>query len=512
MHRVRWWLALASLTAVAPLLSRRGRGTGERRPLPATNVRARAASQGPAGRPLQRDRIERLPAVVRTAANIEFAAPQTAGIASASRIAERATGEVVATPQPIAGATNVYAIDLPTALQLADANNLLVAAAREQIGVALARVDTANALWLPSIRGGVNYNRHDGSIQDVHGIQFNTTRSALYAGAGAGVYGAGTPLVPGIYSNFHLADVLFQPLAARQFAGSRNRAAVVETNNTLLQVTLGYFELLRAGEDAAILEATRTNAQRLADLTAAYAETGEGLPADANRARAELMTRMVEVQRARESQRVASARLSQLLRLDPAVMLLPADAAVAPIEIFHPDLPVRELVAQGLGQRPELAENQQLVAEAASLLRREKMAPFVPSFLLGASYGGMGAGINTQIAPFHDRFDFDAVAYWEMRNLGFGEAAARRGAAATVRSSRLRYLAMMDQVAREIVEAQRELQCAERRCRWPARVSTRPWLRKRRTSIESNRPRGCRSKSCSRSRRWPWLAATTCGP
>ncbi len=119
---------------------------------------------------------------------------------------------------------------------------------------------------------------------------------------------------------------------------------------------------------------------------------------------------------------------------------------------------MRELVAQGLTQRPELAENQQLVAEAVSQLRREKLATFVPSFLLGASYGGMGAGVTTQMAPFHDRFDFDAVAYWETRNLGYGDAAARRGAAATVRSTRLRHLAMLDQVAREIVEAHAQVQ------------------------------------------------------
>ena len=123
--------------------------------------------------------------------------------------------------------------------------------------MALARVDAAKALWLPSIRGGTNYNRHDGSIQDVRGFQFNTTRSALYAGLGSGVYGAGTPLFPGLYANFHLADALFLPLAARQFASSRDRAAAAETNDTLLQVSLGYFELFARGR-------TRRSWRRLA--------------------------------------------------------------------------------------------------------------------------------------------------------------------------------------------------------------------------------------------------------
>ena len=128
------------------------------------------------------------------------------------------------------------------------------------------------------------------------------------------------------------------------------------------------------------MEATRNDAQRLVDLTTAYAETGEGLPSDANRARAELSFRLVEVQRALEAQRVASARLSQLLRLDPAVMLAPADPVAAPIELVSPDAPVRELIAQGLSQRPELAENQQLVAEAVSQLRRRSWPPWCRAF------------------------------------------------------------------------------------------------------------------------------------
>ena len=68
------------------------------------------------------------------------------------------------------------------------------------------------------------------------------------AGLGTGVYGTTTPAVPGLYANFELADALFQPLAARRFAGARDRAAAAVTNDTLLQVTLGYFELLRAAK------------------------------------------------------------------------------------------------------------------------------------------------------------------------------------------------------------------------------------------------------------------------
>lgn len=182
------------------------------------------------------------------------------------------------------------------------------------------------------------------------------------------------------------------------------------------------------------------------------------MPSDANRARAELALRLNDVQRAREAQQVASARLAQLLRLDPTARLAPADATIAPVELVSPGAPVKELVIQGLSQRPELAESRLLVAEAVARLRREQLAVLIPSVILGASYGGMGAGINGNLAPFHDRLDVDAIAYWEMRNFGFGEAAARRGAQSNVRATQLRQMAVMDQVAREVVEAHVQVQ------------------------------------------------------
>ena len=78
-----------------------------------------------------------------------------------------------------------------------------------------------------------------------------------------------------------------------------------------------------------------------------------------------------------------------------------------------------------VSDRPELAEQKHLVCEAVERLRREKFAPLVPSVLLGMSYGGMGGGLGSSIVNSSDRWDADAVAFWEVRNLGLGERAAR---------------------------------------------------------------------------------------
>jgi outer membrane protein TolC len=86
-------------------------------------------------------------------------------------------------------------------------------------------------------------------------------------------------------------------------------------------------------------------------------------------------------------------------------------------------------------------------------LRRERNAPLIPSVLLGLSYGGNGGGVGSEINNFDDRMDFDAVAYWELRNLGLGEQAARNEAGARLEQARWRQVQVMDQVASEVAEA-----------------------------------------------------------
>ena len=355
-------------------------------------------------------------------------------------------------PPPVPEA-KAFDIDLPTALRLADAGNYQVEFAREQIRQAWARVEAADALWLPSIRVGADYNKHEGQIQDITGNVFPTSRGNLYTGLGAAAPSAASPTYPGLYANFHLADALFQPLAARQAASARRHAAMAMTNDTLLKVSLGYLELLRASEDLAIASQARGYAQELADLTKTYAHSGQGLQADAERAIAELAIRKNDVHRAGEAARVASARLAQLLRLDPMVQLDPAEPTPVPIELVPPALPAGELVAQGLSGRPELGESRHLVAQAVEKMRRERFAALIPSVVLGVSYGGFGGGLGGAIGNFSNRMDADAIAFWEIRNLGLGDRAARAETRSLVRQANVNQLAAMDLVAREVVEA-----------------------------------------------------------
>lgn len=361
-----------------------------------------------------------------------------------------------------AAAPTGYSIDLASAMQLAAGQNPNVMFARERINEAYAQHARAEALWLPSIRAGANWNKHEGRIQDVAGNVFNTSRGSYFGGLGANAVGAGSPTVPGVMASFHLTDAIHQPTITEHAAASRQYSASATEQEVMLQSATAYLELLRANQELAIARDIEQLAMKLENLTKAYSETGQGLAADHDRARTELAVRKNETVRAEEGVQVASARLAQLLHIDPSVELLPTETTVAPLSLTNTNGSLQELVATGLSHRPEICEQRQLVAEACARLKREKQAPLLPSVLLGLSYGGFGGGPGDNFKQPTNRLDADAIAFWEVRNLGLGEKAARDEANSRVNQARWREIATLDRIAREVVESHTQVTARQR--------------------------------------------------
>jgi len=380
-------------------------------------------------------------------------------VSSAAAQGPPASGsEVLPLPKPEQIQGNRCPLDLGAALARVAGYNPQVAFAAARYREACARLEAARVLWLPSIRAGVSYNKHEGTLQEANGDVLDASRSALATGMGVGASGTGSPAVPGLLATFRLTDAIYQPLIAGNAAAAQREAARTTTQELLLETALAYLDLLAALQRQSIAEATLQNAQQLADLTAAFAASGQGQQSDADRARAELMLRKNDVTRAEEDVRVVSARLTELLHWDPTIVVQPEEPALAPIELVDQQVPLTELLARGLSCRPELAESRYLVAEAAQRYRRERTAPLLPSTLLGISYDGFGGGPGDDVANFRDRFDLDALAYWEVRNFGLGERAARNEARARCDQARFRQVQLMDQVAREVSQAHAQVQ------------------------------------------------------
>ena len=425
-----------------------------RNPINSTNI-ARLSERVDVQRsPSSRPVTEAAPPIAQTSATVTESQSDAgsvdlavAKLSESASTAESSSG--IAESEPSAA----YTLSLGGILQLADAQNPNVALAQERITEAYARLDRAEALWLPSLRAGVNYNHHEGAIQDVAGKVFQTNRSAFGGGLGSPMYGAASPNMPGLVAQFHLSDAIFQPRIAGHQASSRQFGAAASRNDVLRDASIAYLELVRAEHGVAIATQALEHTEKLATLTRQYSESGQGLRSDYQRMEAELAIRQDQLAIQREGIQIASARLAQLLHADPSVLITTGEPAVTPLDIMSVDDSAASYVALGLTRRPELSEQKHLICEAVERINREKFAPLIPSVLLGMSYGGMGGGLGNSITNSSQRWDADAIAYWEVRNLGFGDRAARDESESVARQAQMRSVAMLDRVAREVVEA-----------------------------------------------------------
>ena len=375
---------------------------------------------------------------------------------------EDARVEHTAFAEDAPAATTPHTVDYATVLELVSGENPQVAFAQERINEAFARSEQAAALWLPSLRAGVNYNRHDGSLQEVGGNALNLQRGAVFTGLGADAVGAASPRVHGLSAQFHVADAIFQPIIAERTTAAREYEATAITNDAMLSAAVAYVGLMEAVQIKALAVESLKNAEQLAQQTATFARSGQGAQADADRAQTELSRRKNEVTRSDEAIQVASARLAEILNLDPTIALQPAEPKLATIDLIEEETTVESLVETAKSTRPELSQRRTQITAAEARLNREKYAPLIPRVALGMSYGGFGAGLGSDIDGFRDRLDFDAVAYWEVRNLGVGERAVQDEMAAGVNQAIYREAQVSNRVAREVVEAHVQVKSQKR--------------------------------------------------
>jgi outer membrane protein TolC len=353
-------------------------------------------------------------------------------------------------------------INLPTALQLANVQAVDIAAATERIRVALALLEQANVLWLPTITVGGDYNRHDGRIQNADGSITQSSHSSGMLGVGTGIGNAAI---------LDVGQAIFAPLFAKQQVRARQADHQAASNDTLVAVSDAYFNVQQArGELAGAIQAT----QRTAELIRRTRKLAPGIVPDLEifRAEAELARRQQTELFAQERWKVASAELLRLLRMDASAQVEPLEPPQLRVELIDLKKPIDDLIPVGLTYRPELASQQAQVQATLTLLKQERLRPLIPSVLLrgfstpvtgtlGAGY--FGGGANSSFGNGGLRGDFDLLVLWQLDNLGLGNIAKVHQREAENRLAVIDLLRIEDRVAAEVAQAYAQAQLAARR-------------------------------------------------
>jgi len=362
---------------------------------------------------------------------------------------ERAPASPGAKAPALPAGQQAFPINLPTALQLANAQAIDIAIASQRIEVAAAQLERAQKLWLPTIYLGTDYYRHDGQIQETPGTVFGTSRTSFMVGAGPSAV-------------FAVSDAIFEPLSARQVVRAREAAFQTANNDTMLAVAEAYFTVQQArGELAGAQDAAR-RADELVQQVEKLLAGGFTAEVEVTRARADLAHRRQTVRIAGDHWRVAASDLQRILRLEPTALVEPQEPPQLAVTIVPLDQKVDELIPLALMNRPELAAQQALVQATLARLRQERLRPLIPSVLLrgastpvtGTLAGGLyGGGKNDFMGNFSARSDFDLQFVWELQNLGFGNRARANERRGEHEISILELFRLQDQVAADVVQS-----------------------------------------------------------
>lgn len=321
-------------------------------------------------------------------------------------------------PAPVESTDVRLPINLAAALRLSDARPLIVAAAQSGVWMAEAQLSLAKVLWVPSVLFGFDYIRHDGGGPDFNkGLMTWASTNYFMNGIGANLY-------------VNLTDIIFEPLAARQVLNARQWDVQSAKNDALMQTANAYFWVHQyRGMYAGALYTV----ERGHDLVDRVLQLSRELVprVEVDRARNMLADLEQRASLARQNWRVASANLTQVLRLDPRAIVEPLEHDHTQITLIDPSLGLDDLMPVALHNRPELSSRRALVQAAEVRIEREKWRPLLPLVLLnGFQHAGMflqaglfGLGTNSSLNQFEGRENASLQLVWQLDAFGVGNLA-----------------------------------------------------------------------------------------
>ena len=351
-----------------------------------------------------------------------------------------------------------FPITLATALRLSDARPLVVAAAQAGVWVAEAQLTRAKVLWIPTLNLGFDYVRHDGGGPDFNkGIM--TAPSVNFFYGGGGLTGA-----------ISTSDAYFLPLVARQTLNAAHWDIQTAKNDALMQTADTYFRVHRSrGMYAGALNCVERGNElvdRIVNLSKEFVPKVE-----IDRARNLLADLEQQAVASRQEWRVASADLTQVLRLDPRAVVVPLEHDHTQITLIDPGRTLDDLMPVALTNRPELASHQALVQASMEQIRREKWRPLLPNILLNGfqtpnellQAGIFGIGPNSSLNQWRGRFDFSVQPLWQLESMGIGNLARIKEQRGNQSRAIIEFWKTQDMVAGDVTRAQARVQSAAAR-------------------------------------------------
>ncbi len=333
------------------------------------------------------------------------------------------------------------AIDLPTVLRLAGAQNLDVQIASARLKEAQANRSSALEQFFPWLAPGVSYHRRDGLAQAVP--------SGVISEANFQSYSPGATLV----AQVDIGNAIYESLAAKQLVSATDQALGAQRQDSALSAAQAYFDLAKAGMLLGVAQEARNTSRDYEEELHVAVTTGIAFKGDELRVRTQTERYEMAMERALGEQRVAAANLARILHLDPKVELVAAGAELLPLTLFETNAPLDRLVGQALNMRPELKQSQALLAAAHAKKNGAVYGPLIPVVGAQAFGGGLGGGADHGASDFGATADVVVGLSWRIGPGGLFDSGRISATKARMTATELSGEKLKDDITAQVVTA-----------------------------------------------------------
>jgi outer membrane protein TolC len=333
-----------------------------------------------------------------------------------------------------------FPVDLPTVLRLAGAQNLDIQIARERLTEARANQESTREQFFPWLALGATYRRHDNQIQDIEGKILDVHKQSYSVGAT-------------LTAQVDIGDAIYKTLAAHQLVRAADQAIEAQRRDSLLAAAQGYYDLAKAQTTAGVAREAIRISQDYQDQLQQAVAIGIAFKGDELRVRVQTERNQLALRQALEQERIAAARLAQILHLDATVELVAREADLAPLSLLRTDTPLDVLVGQALTSRPELKQSQAFVAAAHETKEGTIYGPLIPTLGVQVFAGGLGGGVGGATGNFGESEDYAAGLSWRIGPGGLLDFGRIHAAESRLRGAQLFGEKLKDEITRQVVES-----------------------------------------------------------
>ena len=331
-------------------------------------------------------------------------------------------------------------VNLAAVMRLAGAQNLDLRIADARLAEAWAQHEAARMQFFPYLTPGVAYRRHEGNIQTVDGHIIDADKESLGFGVAVSL-------------QVDLGEAYYKSITTKKLAGAATFAVEVQRQESIWQAVSAYLELVRAKAAVGVASDSVGIAEDYARQVRQAVDAGIAFKGDAFRATVQVERNQVTRSEARGRQRIAAARLAQILHLAAKVELLPGDEPVM-FSFGDSRRSLDSLIASAIASRPEIAMSAEQLEAAVKGSVAARWAPLVPTVKADYYGGNLGGGTYGEgLRSFNTTSEYGIGLTWRIGPGGLFDPSRPHLADARQRGAALEQEKLREEIARQVVEA-----------------------------------------------------------